>query len=107
IILRATTAPKWALQLYRNVYLTFNSRAIAAALRKGQPSSSLRVFLGRAQWDPEQLENEFREGGWYRIKAQGNLIFSPDPRSLWRRLHDQATSGHYIDYRLPSNSERH
>jgi putative transcriptional regulator len=99
VVLRASTPPKRALRLYGNVYLTFDSRLITTILRKGQPSSSLRVFLGRAQWAPEQLENEFREGGWYRTEAEGDLVFSPDPRSLWRRLHDPSK---YIKYQLPS-----
>jgi putative transcriptional regulator len=104
VILHASAPPKQALRLYGDVYLSFDSRLITRVLRKGQPSSSLRVFLGRAQWDPEQLQNELSEQGWYRMKAKGDLVFSPDPRSLWRRLHDETAPGKYIDYRLPSGS---
>jgi putative transcriptional regulator len=108
VIFRASTPPKsWALRLYGNVYLSFDSRLITRVLRKGQPSSSLRVFLGRAQWAPEQLENEMQEGGWYRMKAEGDLVLIPDPRNLWQKLHNQAAPSKYIKYRLPSNSERH
>jgi putative transcriptional regulator len=102
VILRAPVAPKEALRLYGNVYLSFDSRLITRVLRKGQPSSGLRVFLGRAQWLPDQLEDEMQEGGWYRMEAEGDLVLTPDPRSLWQKLHDQVAPTKYIEYRLPS-----
>jgi putative transcriptional regulator len=102
VVLRASTAPNGALRLYGNVYLTFDSHLIASLLRKGLPSSSLRLFLGRAQWLPEQLKDEMSGGGWYRVETEGDIVFSSDPNSLWRTLHDQAGPSKYIKYELPA-----
>ena len=105
IVVRSATAPKSALRLYGNMYLTFDPDLIEASLKRSQPSSSLRLFLGRAQWSPEQLKGEISRGGWYRIHADGDLVFNSDPRSLWTTLHTQAAPSHYIKYKLPCGPE--
>jgi putative transcriptional regulator len=104
VVFRSSTAPKKALRLYGNVYLTFDSDLITASLQKSQPSSKVRLFLGRAQWAPGQLRVEVSRGGWYRIPADGDLIFSSDPDSLWQKLHAQAAPSRYVKYEAPYGS---
>ncbi|MEJ2008474.1 MAG: YqgE/AlgH family protein, partial [Acidobacteriota bacterium] len=48
-----------------------------------------------------QLRGEMQEGAWYRVEAEGDLIFSTDPQSLWRTLHSRAAPSKYIKYLLP------
>jgi putative transcriptional regulator len=96
VVFRSETAPKNALHLYNKVYLTFDAGLIDSYLKKPERSSTLRLFLGRAQWAPEQLKDEFSRGGWYRMEADGDLVFTSDPNSLWRDLHTQATPGKYV-----------
>ena len=102
IVFRSTTAPENAVKLFAGVYLTFDSDMIAKAFQASQAAAKTRLFLGRAQWAPGQLDNEIRRGGWYRIQAEGNLVFSSHPEGLWRTLHARATPSKYIEYRLPS-----
>jgi putative transcriptional regulator len=104
VVFRSQTAPDNAVRLYGNVYLTFDSDLISNAFQSSKPGSGPRLFLGRAQWAPGQLDNEIRLGGWYRIKAEGDLVFSPNPDSLWPTLHARAAPSKYIRYRLPSGS---
>jgi putative transcriptional regulator len=92
-VFRSTATPKKALRLYENIYLTFDADLIANYLTQQQMSSKLRLFLGRAQWAPEQLKDELGRGGWYRVEADGNLVFTSDPNSLWRLLHGRAGPG--------------
>ena len=104
VVFRSQSAPDNAVRLYGNVYLTFDSDLISGAFRGPKPGSGPRLFLGRAQWAPGQLDNEIRLGGWYRIKAEGDLVFSPTPDNLWPTLHSRAAPSKYIRYRLPSGS---
>ena len=104
VVFRSPMALKKTLHLYGNVYLTFDSDLVDASLEKPQPSSKVRVFLGRAQWSPERLKNEVMQGGWYRIEADGDLIFSSDPDNLWLTLHTEAAPGRYIKYAQPYGS---
>lgn len=106
VVFRSQKEPDKAVRLYGDVYLTFDSDLISSAFQTPKQGSGPRLFLGRAQWAPGQLENETRTGGWYRIKAEGDLVFSSDPDNLWRKLHDRAAPSKYIQYREPSGSSQ-
>src|SRR5690348_6874403 len=104
VAFRSEKEPDNTVRLYGDVYLTFDSDQISSAFQNPKPGGGPRVFLGRAQWAPGQLENEIRMGGWYRIKAEGEMLFSPDPDNLWPKLHARAAPSKYIRYQLPSGS---
>jgi putative transcriptional regulator len=102
VAFRSEKEPDNTVRLYGDVYLTFDANQISSALQSPKPGGGPRVFLGRAQWAPGQLENEIRMGGWYRIKAEGDVIFSSDPDNLWPKLHARAAPSKYIRYQPPS-----
>jgi putative transcriptional regulator len=106
IVFRSSTEPDDAVRLYGNVYLTFDSDLITKAFQERQTSSRMRLFLGRAQWAPGQLQNEIRQGGWYRIQAEGDLVFSPHPDNLWPTLHSRAAPSKYIRYEVPAHARK-
>jgi putative transcriptional regulator len=45
-----------------------------------------RVYLGRAGWASGQLERETARGAWHVFAAEAELVFDPDPTTVWRRL---------------------
>jgi putative transcriptional regulator len=96
----AAKAPKQAMLLYDDVYLTFDSKLISKLLRDPKQTGDVRLFLGRAQWDPGQLQGEALEGSWYSLRAEGNIIFEHDSESLWKRMHARADPTH-VENRLP------
>lgn len=102
-VFHTSNPPEHALRVYGNVYLTFDSDSINNIFQNAPPNSTPHLFLGRAQWAPGQLENEIARGSWYRVQAQGDLIFGSNIQGLWRKLHDQAAPSKYIQYRLPAN----
>ena len=102
VVFRSSKAPNNAVTLFDSVYLTFDADQISKAFSGPQSGRKARMFLGRAQWAPGQLQNEIRQGGWYRIQAEGNLVFSTHPEDLWRTLHDRSAPSKYIRYLLPS-----
>jgi putative transcriptional regulator len=102
VVFHSKTAPEHAVRLYGDVYLSFDPDEIDAAFQNSQQASSRRLFLGRAQWAPGQLQNEFQRGSWYRVEDAVDLVFSPNPEALWRKLHDRAAPSKYIRYRLPA-----
>lgn len=102
VVFRSATTPRHALRLYGDVYLSFNPREIKSVFQNSQQASH-RLFMGRAQWAPGQLQNEFERGSWYRLRDAVGLVFSPDPQNLWRKLHDRAAPSKYIKYRIPLN----
>lgn len=106
LVFRSPSAPDHAFHVYGDVYITFDADLISSTFQNSQPASRLRLFLGRSQWAPAQLRNEMRQGAWYKLEAEGDLIFSASPQSLWRALHTRAAPSKYIKYHLPTTSPK-
>jgi putative transcriptional regulator len=90
LVFHAPKAPKQAMQLYDDVYLSFDGKLISRLMQDPKQTGDVRLFLGRAQWDPEQLQGEALEGSWYSLRAEGEVIFDRDSEHLWKRLHERA-----------------
>jgi putative transcriptional regulator len=45
--------------------------------------SNLRLFIGYSGWDPNQLEDEIKEGSWLIVEASVTTIFQTAEESLW------------------------
>ncbi len=85
-LLRSRTKPGDSKQVLGDVYLVSSRPVLEKALAAGLESRQLRVYLGYSGWGPGQLENEMRLGGWYIFDGNANLVFDPDPASVWERL---------------------
>lgn len=99
LIFRSAKAAKHAIRLAGDVYVTFDPGLIEARFRDPKGAKDLRLFLGRAQWAPGQLQNEMLRGGWYSLRAEGSLIFSAHPEGVWRTLLERAQPGTVVEYR--------
>jgi len=89
-IFRSKTPPKNATLVFEDVYVSFDAETIAGLAEDPKQASTLRVFLGRAQWAPAQLENEVARGAWHNAPATTDSIFGTFPEVLWRTLIDRA-----------------
>ena len=85
--------PKKAIHLYENLYISFDKAVIVGMLKKPEPGENVRVFLGRAQWAPEQLRDEMTVGAWYSERAESSWIFSPTREDVWHILLERAQPG--------------
>jgi putative transcriptional regulator len=47
-------------------------------------TQKVRMFAGYAGWSPGQLEDEMKRGSWLVHPATVDLVFNPDPESLWK-----------------------
>lgn len=102
MIFHSATAPDNSLHLYGDVYFIFDADQISALLQTLPGSSKMLFFLGRAQWFPQQLQNEIHRGDWDTLHEDGSMILSADPKTLWRKLSADAASGKYVRYEEPS-----
>ncbi|MEO8330263.1 MAG: YqgE/AlgH family protein [Candidatus Nanopelagicales bacterium] len=48
--------------------------------------STLRVFAGYAGWEPDQLEQEIKQGAWFVVDSTDADPFQPDPQDLWAQV---------------------
>jgi putative transcriptional regulator len=50
------------------------------------PTRMLRTFAGYAGWAPGQLESEMKRNSWLTHPATIDLVFDPDPATLWKKI---------------------
>jgi len=72
--------------VFEDISVTIDPTSVAGLLKDPKPARDLRVFLGRAQWTPNQLHAEILEGSWYVVPVQAKFVFSADPANMWRTL---------------------
>jgi putative transcriptional regulator len=90
ILMRASRAPDATTRVFENVYMSDDAGSIRELLMGPESDKDIRLFLGRAQWTADQLHSEILRGAWILSPASPDLVFSPDPASLWRVLVQQA-----------------
>jgi len=106
IVFRSNQPPKEAIQAFGNIYVSFNRVFIEGFLKKSEAGQQWRLFLGRAQWAPAQLQGEVLGGAWNDVRAEGNLIFAADQTYLWRTLSERAEPAPVAELKLPSQESR-
>ena len=89
-IFRSKMPPGKATQVFGDVWVTFDPGVILALAENVQQASNLRVFVGRAQWDPEQFEGEVAAGAWHSLPGGADSIFTTLPEMLWPTLIERA-----------------
>lgn len=92
--------------LYDDVYLSFDAKFISKLMQDSKQKGDLRLFLGRAQWAPEQLQGEALHGSWYSLRAEGELIFDHDSEQLWKKLNARARPPLDVQYSLPQGGRQ-
>ena len=86
LVFRTSHPPSKSQQIFEDVYVTTDADTIAQLLKDDAHPTSLRIYLGRAQWLNEQLKYEIMEGAWYQVPSDADQVFSADPTHLWRKL---------------------
>jgi len=100
-IFRSTTQPKNAIPVFGDIYVAFESSAVAALAEDSQHASTVRVFLGRSQWSTEQLQNEMAHQAWYTLRGDADLIFTSHPEAAWRTLLKKLEPQPLVEYQPP------
>jgi putative transcriptional regulator len=104
VVFRTLQPPKKAIRLVDDIYVSFDARLMETLLANPQGAQDVRVFLGRSQWAPAQLQNEILQGSWYSVQAESKLIFAADPQQVWSTLLNQAHPANVVDYRVTARS---
>jgi putative transcriptional regulator len=86
LVLRTSHPPGKAMKVFDDVYVSTDADTIAEILKDGAGPANLRIFLGRAQWGPEQLQTEIMREAWYVAPPDADQVFSADPAHLWHKL---------------------
>jgi putative transcriptional regulator len=50
------------------------------------PTRKLKTFAGYSGWAPGQLESEMKRNAWITHPATLDLVFDPEPATLWKKI---------------------
>jgi len=90
VLARAAAAPAGATAVIGDLYWMGDLASVAAFVKGNPAPDTVRIFYGRAQWLPIQLRAEVRSGAWYVEPADPAVVFSANPKTLWRTLVERA-----------------
>lgn len=82
-LVRSPTPPEHAVNIVADVYLSRDRDLLRTLLEHGATRDTVRVFIGYAGWEPDQLENEIARGDWKGTLASADAIFAPGPEHPW------------------------
>ena len=85
-LLKANTMPEGAAHVSGKIYLVSTKLLLEKTLAGRADPAEFRVYLGYCGWGPGQLENEAGQGLWHIFAGDANLVFDPEPGTLWSRL---------------------
>ena len=78
-----------AKHVFGDVYAVTSKAAVEKAIASNSGAKTLRLYLGYAGWDAEQLEFELGLDAWDVLPANADIVFDPHPETLWSRLVEQ------------------
>src|SRR5437879_4518286 len=85
-LLRSRTKPQDARRVFGDVHLISSRALLDKTLAAGASPDEVRVYLGYAGWGPGQLRREVDLGGWHILRGDADIVFDPEPSTVWRRL---------------------
>jgi len=84
-LVRSTAAVPEGRQVTSELHIIGTHRALEERLHGPGDPDRFRVYLGYAGWSPGQLANEVGVGAWHIFPADADVVFDPEPDTLWRR----------------------
>jgi putative transcriptional regulator len=85
-LLRSPTARGDTRHIVGDVYLVNTREVLDEMLSSGAAQNQLRVYVGYAGWGPGQLDGETASGSWHVLEGNADVVFDPDPDTMWQRL---------------------
>jgi putative transcriptional regulator len=85
-LVRSRAKSEEAGAILRDVHLVSDRGQLQRMLQPAVGADKFRLYAGYAGWAPEQLEEEVDAGAWHIFPGDANVVFDPDPDSLWTRM---------------------
>jgi putative transcriptional regulator len=72
-------------RVLEGVYVNGDPGALARVAESARSPDRVRIYAGRAEWSPGQLEDEIARGTWSVVGGQASLVFAEESDDLWSR----------------------
>jgi putative transcriptional regulator len=82
-LFRSQAPVEHAVNVLGDVYLSHDREGLRTLLQRGLAKENVRVFIGYAGWETDQLEDEIARGDWKVAPASADRIFDPGTEHPW------------------------
>ncbi|HEX6995286.1 MAG TPA: YqgE/AlgH family protein [Gammaproteobacteria bacterium] len=72
-------------RILEDVYASGDLAALPQIIEAGG-GETLRLYAGRVEWGPGQLDSEIADERWTVAMGSADRVFAPNPTLLWQRL---------------------
>jgi putative transcriptional regulator len=83
-LIRSNAEPEQSVHVLADIYHSSSRAALDQVLQGKQPVTDLRFFVGYSGWGPGQLDAELSRHDWRLFRADPDLVFRGNMKSLWR-----------------------
>ena len=84
-LVRSATARDGSRRLLDDIYLVNTRETLEQLVKENIGGERFRVYAGYAGWGAGQLDKETAGGAWHVFDGDPDVVFDPDPESVWRR----------------------
>ena len=86
MLVMSNETPPESLHVFGNTHVSRSQELLRELLRNEFAAGGLRLYAGHAGWGPGQLDSEITRGSWRVVPANESMVFSDEPKRIWRRL---------------------
>lgn len=73
-------------EIVDKVFLSANLETLPSVVSLAEGEDGLRLYAGHAEWRAGQLAAEIAAGVWRVVPGNGDLVFHPEPSTLWEEV---------------------
>jgi putative transcriptional regulator len=84
-LLRSGNPPAESRRVLDDLHVISTRAPLESVIRSGPGPNRLRLYVGYSGWGAGQLERETVQGAWHLLSSDTNIVFDPDPTTLWER----------------------
>jgi putative transcriptional regulator len=84
-LFRSERARTGSRKVFDDVYLVTARGVLEEMLGTGAGPDRFRIYVGYAGWGAGQLQKEAAQGGWHVLDGHPDIVFDPEPDSVWQR----------------------
>ena len=96
MLLRTDDEIEGAHLVFDDVHLGVAKGLLQSLANGWDKPKAFRAYTGYAGWGAGQLEGEMKRESWNLLPARGDIVFDPDPATVWKRLMEKTDNVRWV-----------
>ena len=96
MLIRTDQEIEGAHQVFDDVHLGAAKGLLQSLANGWDKPKAFRAYTGYAGWGAGQLEAEMKLKSWHVLPARADIVFDPDPDTVWKRLMEETDKVRWV-----------